>query len=889
MRFPVRLLPAALGLLLPALSAAADNDHDHDATVALLFAFDADYGVYGLDEGAEDDPATYALTRSLESALTSALHVGYYNPWNLLTVTGDSTGINTAGLVIGENSDSNGVFLGRLAAWTVTASDTSALIVGNYGGGNVLSVTGGAKLVTGTAVNITIGAWSEGNRVEISGKDAAGTTASSWEYAGAITVGYFGGGNTLEIRDGATVTAQVTSADTATYIGYASDGNAVTVSGAGTVWNATASGSTPGGLYVGYGGSDNILTISDGAVVESRLGGGTYTTDKRNIIGFEQDATGNKVIVDGEGSRWDTLNVTVGYEGSGNSLEITNGGMVNNNFTFLYLGAWAGSENNTIKVSGEGSELITSHLQIGGGGETPSLRIPGGGSDNRLEILDGGAVRVTTNNATIHIGSGAESRGNSVLVSGPGSTLTMASTGTDAITTLLVGAYGDDNLLEIKNGGVVNSLGGTIGYWQYWDGGGAYAAGMSTDNRALVTGKDSAWNMTGALNVGYGGQDNRLDIEDGGVVTSGTGVIGSEQARDVMGAPAIYRGADGNTARISGRDAAGNASAWEVAGALTVGRGGSDNTLAVEAGGRVTSGASVVGVMSTVTEYNPASAIRDGTNYGADDNAVLISGRDAAGNASAWEVDGKLTVGQGGQRNTLTISDGGRVTSGSGLIGQYGNIKWEARNVDSATISYEQTGADDNAVTVTGAGSRWEITGDLTIGFDHNGSFASAYNVNGLIYTNMVAQVFLGNATGNTLTIGEGGLVAVTGDFSITAGNFLQMAYGYFAWEGDNVAALNAMIAAGSIKFGCCSGETNTFYTADSEVGSSFTYSVLYYESQEAVTAAFGDALGGVNLLNYTILAMTSAVPEPATCAALVGLVLLAFAAYRRFGAKRQK
>lgn len=890
MRFPNRMLPLVLGLLLPALAASAqDNDHDHDETVALYNAFDNDYGVYGLDEGAEDNPATYAFTGSLDPALTRAFHVGYDNPYNLLTVSGDSsTAISTAGLVIGENSDANGVFLGRSATWTVSASDTSSLIVGNYGGGNTLSVTSGANFVTASAVNTTIGAWSEGNRVEISGKDAAGTTASSWDYSGAITVGYFGDGNSLDIKDGAVVTAQATTADTATRIGYASDGNAVTVSGPGTVWNATASsGTTPGGLYVGYGGNDNTLTISDGAVVNSEGGISNGTAYRHVAIGFEADSTGNQVLVTGQGSQWNTMYLCVGYEGSNNRLDITDGGVViNHRVTGLYLGAWAVSTGNEITVSGAGSLLSTGILRIGGGGESGGLGLPGGGSYNTLTITGGGAVEQTNSSGGFHIGSGAESRGNSVIVSGLGSTLTTTGSPSNDLNYLMVGAYGDDNLLRIENGGrVTTNSGGVIGYWQYLVRGTIYETGVSTDNRALVTGQGSQWDLAGTFYVGQGGQDNRLDIEAGGRVTSATGIIGSEQTNeDAPDSGWLYRGADRNTARISGRDeATGHASAWEITGALTVGRGGSDNTLAVEAGGRVTSGASVIGALSSVITSVPGNSTgyQDGHAYGADSNTALVSGKDAADNASAWEVAGTLTVGQGGQGNTLRVEDGGRVTSSGGLIGQYGNITWERRKEFQPTRYYEQEAANDNAVLVTGAGSRWKITGDLGIGYDYNGSFASAYNVNGVNYNDKVEQVFLGNATGNTLTIADGGLVTVGGAFNIVAGNFLQLDGGYFAWEGDHLAALSVFIAEGKAQLYDATSSSWSTVTDASQF--SFTYIELTGDTA-ADTTASSEATHGLyaGLAGYTILTDVLSVPEPASYAALAGLSLLACALARR-------
>jgi len=77
-------------------------------------------------------------------------------------------------------------------------------------------------------------------------------------------------------------------------------------------------------------------------------------------------------------------------------------------------------------------------------------------STNRLTVSSGGTVNVTTGDAVI--GFAAGSNGNSVTVTGAGSTLASSPTGT-----LYVGDGGSSNTLSILNGGAVTGKNARIG------------------------------------------------------------------------------------------------------------------------------------------------------------------------------------------------------------------------------------------------------------------------------------------------------------------------------------------------------------------------------------------------------------------------------------------
>ena len=79
---------------------------------------------------------------------------------------------------------------------------------------------------------------------------------------------------------------------------------------------------------------------------------------------------------------------------------------------------------------------------------------------------------------------------------------------------------------------------------------------------------------------------------------------------------------------------------------------------------------------------------------------MSVSGTDGAGNASKWINTGVLRVGISGNA-TLTIADGGEVSSASGLIGDSGSVN------NTVTVS----GTDG-----AGKPSKWTNTGVLTVG-----------------------------------------------------------------------------------------------------------------------------------------------------------------------------
>jgi T5SS/PEP-CTERM-associated repeat protein len=407
------------------------------------------------------------------------------------------------------------------------------------------------------------------------------------------------------------------------YVGYTTDAfnNLLTVGNTNTVLDLTPNGGK--NIYVGYDGSGNSLVISNGGTV----------ADNNGYIGYNSSSSNNSVLVTGTNSLWTNRGkgLFVGASGSGNSLVISNGG------TVASLSSRIGSENiasnNSVLVTGAGSLWTNSG----------DLYVGRAGSGNSLVISDGGSVV----NSNGYIGYTNTASNNSVLVTGAGSTCSGE--------WLLVGVYGSGNSLVISNGGSVTNVIGSIG-----------SNAISSNNIVTVTGNGSTW-LNNELVVGWEGSSNSLVISSGAkVVSSNTylGVVSSNNSVTVTGA--------GSVATFGG--------------SVFLGIDGSGNSMVVSNGGKV------VSYRGSYIGLNPTSS----------NNSVLVTGAN-----SLWTNSGGLIVGRDGTGNTLTVAEGGTVaesiliyiadsagSSGTLNIGRFGTND-TAGTIISPTIAF---GAGSGAI-----------------------------------------------------------------------------------------------------------------------------------------------------------------------------------------------
>lgn len=362
-------------------------------------------------------------------------------------------------------------------------------------------------------------------------------SASFWNNANGLYVGYHGTQNSLVISNGGVVKSP------ALYIGFdaAATNNQVTI-GRGNLTVTNASGS---GLMRVRSGT---LTLDSGSLLVDQLvltntvvafNAGTLTTRSGSTvrqfnttqdlnIGTTPGATAvwnmkggtNSVMLDL--STWITLGgvagatgdvnvvgpgtvllnpsgIWVGRLGGGNQLLITNGAVVQTGFFSV-----VGNVSNTVRVVGLGSRWSSSGTVLMGG------------FGNSIGVADGAVVQ----SGTLEMGGNPGDAQNTVLVSGTNAAWMVASD-------LYVGSEGSLNELIISNGAVVECRNGYLGYYDI--------STPSTGNRVTVTGGGSLWTNDASIVVGYNGTRNALRIQDGArVVARGCSIGAGNSSNDVL-------------------------------------------------------------------------------------------------------------------------------------------------------------------------------------------------------------------------------------------------------------------------------------------------------------------------------------------------------------------
>ena len=271
----------------------------------------------------------------------------------------------------------------------------------------------------------------------------------------------------------------------------------------------------------------------------------------------------------------------------------------------------------------------------------------------------------------------------------------------------VIGNFGAANSLMISNGGCVVGLRGSVGWFA-----------SSSNNAVLITGSGSVWSNSGGLNIGNTGFGNRVVISEGGKLLESGGsavvgnassssnnsvlVTGTGSAWENSGSITIGSGGNGTSLVISNGGRVANASAevgrgswtnsavvtgvgsvWSNSGTLSIGPGKeSDNNLFISDGGKV------------LSAYGVLASPR---------NHVFVSGAD-----SVWSNQYDLSVGSYGRENSLIVSNSARViVGGTSAIGSSigdGNRVCVVNNAlwQSSSLIVGRSGSSNSLVIVDG-------------------------------------------------------------------------------------------------------------------------------------------------------------------------------------------
>lgn len=387
-------------------------------------------------------------------------------------------------------------------------------------------------------------------------------------------------------------------------------------------------------LTVGASGNGTLL-----------VGNGGNVTSDYGSIAQKAGSTGT-VTVDGSGSKWSNRSLTVGVAGTA-TLNIRNGGEVSvTNITDVATQAGSSGTINFDNGTLTTGTLYASPTQLTGSGTVNAT-----GLVSDIDLLFDAAHPSLTRAI--------------LLNSQPGQNITVNLN----LTTTTLGSLGagikETGSLTIRDGIVVNSNGGYLGY------------GVGSIGTATVSGTGSKWNSQSVLYVGKSGS-GALSITNGASVASTSGYLGE------------LAGASGSV------DVSGAGSNWTLSSGLYVGQQG-QGALTIRNGGSVTNKDAAIG-------YKVGST-----------GSVTVEGA-----GSTWTNNGSLAIGCfsvfGSSTGTLNIRNGGLVVASYGT--SLGSSASNTINFENGTLTTKSLAAAPSQLRGTGVINTAGLVSDVDLRFD---------------------------------------------------------------------------------------------------------------------------------------------------------------------------
>jgi autotransporter-associated beta strand protein len=629
----------------------------------------------------------------------------------------------------------------------------------------------------------------------------------AWDFSKTnLTIGSGTASRNTLIVNNATLTNIAALAVSGTAFGNSS----LTVSNGGKIFASSMPGSASGAKYnIGGLGDASFVSIGTGANAQFASGGSGVIVNITNAtlalnIGGAQNYWGisggasNVLNVFKDGylilsNPGGVLNIGNSFGGTRSNALIVSGGVVTNHGMITVGGGGQSNPNfgNSIMLSNGASWFGTNgHIQIGGGG--------GGNSNMSFNVGGLGAAVVYSNSGTILVG-GAGARN-----------ITMTITNADMWSgSATIGSGGSNNTITVNAGGTWNLLGGNLGFGNgtgnalivnsggvVTNVGGLNLAGRNltyslTNNILMSAGVNvmtaqvyfvnSPVGTVGALNIGStaGLGGNSLSLSNQLYTSVAVSTIGSDSSNNTV---TILNGAAWNSSNPLRTNVLGSGAA-------------TGNWIRVDAGGIISNGSFLVG-SGTGAKRNTIYVENGGVMTNVN---ITVGGDNAQSNQLLVTGGGKvfannLRVGvQGSGANNisnlvLVSGDGSRITANLLVLGQPGGAG--GRNVfdqslivsngaalitGTATIlSHNQTLISHGILaTVTGNGSVWTNTGNLTVaggGGTMSNIFLTVDN-NAVLVNQGVMNIGSGSSTNAVVSVLSGGTiissnVTVDGRFS---------------------------------------------------------------------------------------------------------------------------
>jgi T5SS/PEP-CTERM-associated repeat protein len=288
-------------------------------------------------------------------------------------IVGNFGSSNNLTISAGATSQVQDVYMGRESGSTnnsmlITGSGSFLNItrffdVGRFGANNTLTISAGGRIDTNHEIRIGGLAGASNNVATVTG------SGSQWNSPG---INMRVGGDPTATNNHLVVTDNATLSTFHIDLGYlGSNGNAISVSSGGTL-------TVSNDIFVGGTGDNNTLTISAGGTVNP----------VHLYVGFDAGSDNNNLVVSGASAQLIMGGfMDIGNKGAGNTMTISNGGKVQNGAE-ARIGARVGSANNTVVVTGAGSQWNSTGGMVVGADDATA-------TGNRLHINDSASVTST--------------------------------------------------------------------------------------------------------------------------------------------------------------------------------------------------------------------------------------------------------------------------------------------------------------------------------------------------------------------------------------------------------------------------------------------------------------------------------------------------------------
>ena len=663
-------------------------------------------------------------------------------------------------------------------------------------------------------------------------------------YASAY-IGYHGSGNSLVVNGSSSPASLRTVGST--WIGYyeGDSNNSLTVSGSNALY-----GNRDGLIAVGGWGSGNSMVVSNGAVAKG----------VQIMMGYGSSSSNNSLLVTGTGSTLNLTdgNLTVGYDGSGNSLVVSYGAQVKS------FGSQVGinGSNNSALVTGAGSLWSNqSTLAIG------SNFISYG------EIKGSGSVTVANGGTLVSRGTNPGDPYNATppgITIGNNSSLNVGTLGGNdtagSITTPSIRFLSSEN----QPPGSIGATGGAINFNQRDTttlGANISDSGNGRINQlgsgtSILTGDNSGFSgvttiSAGVLQVGNGGTGGNLGsssvvnnaslvVNRSDTVTLGGSISGTGTVTQAGVGMTVLSGSNSYTGKTTvsagtlefanpGALYGGNTASWTAANlmvasgataAFAVGGGNpftADNLTQLSQLGSANGGfmnGSSLGIDASGTTFTYGGVIAN-SNNGANALGLALLGNGTTILTGNNSYSGTTTISGG----TLQIGDGGTTgTLGNGAV--VDNAALVFNRSDAVTIGnaisgsgdFTQAGAGTTTLTASNSfrGTASASAGQLVVGsasalgsallnYSDKVAFANGitgYTVGGLTGGNNFAMT---NAGGSALalTVGNANQSATySGSLSGTGASLTKIGTGTQTLSGNNSYTGTTTISGGALQIG---------------------------------------------------------------------------------------